>query len=89
MLQRPFLYDDLTEVYSSFSLLSSGRQYNEAGPQPLSMVDVVAMMNELKIWSIDDRLEFQRYIRVLDHTLLEMIHAKIKQDRERLLSKTR
>lgn len=65
---KPVLPQDLNWYVSSYSILSSRRQYGMSSPQPISMSDIVSY---LTIYPWHDVDTFVKYIIVLDNTFLE------------------
>lgn len=83
-MERPSLYPDLAFPFEAFFTLSLGRQYNEAGPQPLTYADMVLYLNDKNVPHGDDREEYMMYIRALDSKYIELSHEKMRKSRERL-----
>lgn len=82
--ERPALYPDVVPAYEAFFTLSLGRLYNEAGPQPLSHLEIQLYLSSKGIVEPDEREEQFSYIRALDSKYLELSHEKMKKTRERL-----
>lgn len=82
--ERPALYPDVIFAYEAFFTLSLGRAYNEAGPQPLPYSEILAYLDDKRIFDYDDRDEALNYIRSLDARYVELSHEKMKKTRERL-----
>lgn len=81
------LYDDLVEVYEAFFWIGASRQFNDTGPQPITLTDIVTYLNDQGIQDRDERREFQRLIRALDVRFIKLSHEKMAKERERLSHK--
>jgi len=85
---RPHLFQDVAYVYEAFFIISSGRQYNEAGPQPLLLTEIFSYLNDKGITDREERDEVLHYLRVLDAKYLDLSHQKIKKSRDRAMKKS-
>ena len=84
---RPLLFQDVVYVYEAFFIVSAGRQYNESGPQPLLLTEILAYLNDRGIVEREERDEVLHYFRVLDAKYLDLSHQKIKKNRDRAMKK--
>jgi hypothetical protein len=75
---RPELWPDLVWVWEAYMFLSSSRQMGFAGPQPISLAEVLAYSDFRGIEDADERDELLHHVQRLDQIYLADHAAKAK-----------
>lgn len=73
LLRKPTLRGDCFDYYETYRFLSVPRIYNQVGPLPILRSDLVSTLDELHIWSVDERMKFIRFMKMMDATELDII----------------
>lgn len=69
-------------IWESFAILSRTRLVNEAGPQPITVIELDSYCSLEGYWSEAERRELLHHITILDIEWLKVTHAKISKSRE-------
>jgi len=73
---RPYLYDDLLWVYTSFFMLN--RPQGMSAPSGIPTSEILAYLDLHGVDDIAERTEFFRFIKVLDRTWLKYQASQTK-----------
>lgn len=78
LASRPALWADLVWIWEAYAHLSGSRQMGFAGPQPISMGEVLAYADFRGIADPDEREELLNHVQKLDQIFLADVAAKSK-----------
>lgn len=77
-----FLPDHLSWVWEAFAMLSRTRLVNQAGPQPITVLELDAYCTLEGIWTETERRDLLHHVTQLDIYWLKDSHAKIAKSRD-------
>jgi hypothetical protein len=80
--QTFFLPAHLDWIWSAFAILSRTRLVNEAGPQPITILEIDSYCTLECIWSEDERRNLLHHLTLLDIEWLRTSHENIRKARE-------
>ncbi len=75
---KPELFGDLVWVWEAYLTLSAGRQHGMAGPQPISLVELLAYCSFRGITDPDERDELLHLVQHLDGVYTSHMASKSK-----------
>lgn len=77
-----FLPVHLAWIWEAFAILSRTRLVNQAGPQPITVLELDAYCTLEGIWTETERRDLLHHVTQLDIHWLKDSHAKIAKSRE-------
>lgn len=78
-----FVAEHLHWIWSAFASLSRTRLVNEAGPQPITILEIDAYCTFEGIWTEDERRTLLHHLTLLDIEYLKVTHENIRTAREK------
>lgn len=69
-------------IWESFAILSRTRLVNEAGPQPITVLELDSFCSLEGYWTEWERRDLLHHITLLDIEWLKVTHANISKSRE-------
>jgi len=79
--RRPELREDLLYVWSVFFKLSALREYNQAGPQRIALIEFTAWCDLNEVISSDLRQYLHAMIAAMDSAYVKVFHDKAEKRR--------
>ena len=74
---KPYVFDDLVEVWNSFSVLHDRRIHTDSGPNAIPIVEIKAWF-EIKEFDEDEKMDFLDLILKMDSHYIKWAYKKRK-----------
>jgi hypothetical protein len=73
---KPALRRDCLRYYEVYRALSASRIWNQVGPQPFQVSEILALVEATGIYEPDTKLKYLRLVQILDRVAIEHYTTK-------------
>lgn len=73
---RPALRGDCIDYYDAFRFLGASRMWNQVGPQPIPVSEIMSYLTGMGVTNLEDRERYLRHIKDMDNLELTRFQEK-------------